>query len=94
VSEKLKIGVKIGGGPHPGYLWNVAILDFAFEEVMEFCTIEQYQHLAMQVQELAREVDPTHPVTVKVKSIGSYYEICDKGGILGKKNVRIFFWCC
>jgi hypothetical protein len=45
----------------------------------------------MQVKELAMEVDPTHPATVTVEAIEDFYELKEKGGILGKKNIRVFF---
>jgi len=89
--KQIKIGVLYGRGPTPGYEWNVAILDMAFSEVLRFLTPGQYGHMAMQVKELARERDPTHSQTVSVRSIEDYHELRDKGGILGKKNVRIFF---
>jgi len=34
--KQIKVGVCKGDGPAPGYLWNVAILDIAFREVMGF----------------------------------------------------------
>src|SRR5690606_14708833 len=89
--QPIKVGVRQGDGPPPGYQWNVAVLDFAYNEVMGFVTKAEYQHLAMQVKELARQDDPSHPVTVSVDKIDDYYELREKGGILGKKNVRIFF---
>ena len=33
--KPVKVGVKEGGGPPPGYQWNVDILDQAFEEAMD-----------------------------------------------------------
>ncbi|HJT33776.1 MAG TPA: hypothetical protein VJ783_17145 [Pirellulales bacterium] len=49
--KQIKIGVRQGGGPEPGYEWNVGILDFAFEEIIRLVTEPQYEHLAMQVNE-------------------------------------------
>jgi len=89
--QQVNVGVKRGGGPPPGYRWNVGMIDFVHDEVMGFLSPAQYQHIAMQVKELAREVDPTHSSTASVDSIEEFYELRDKGGILGKKNVRIFF---
>lgn len=48
--------------------------------------------MADQVRELARQDDPTHSRTVDVRPIEDFYEIRDKGGILKKLNVRIFFF--
>ncbi|MGH7135971.1 MAG: hypothetical protein ACREHD_09540 [Pirellulales bacterium] len=89
--KEVKVGVKRGAGPPPGYRWTVLVLDSAFKEAMAFLSEGQYQHLAMQVKELAREGDPTHSVTNDVRSIEDFYEIRDKGGVLGNLNVRIFF---
>jgi len=38
------------------------------------------------------ETDPTHSAVIDVKAIVDYYEIRDKGGVLGKSNVRVFFF--
>lgn len=87
-----KIGVRQGGGPHPGYSWSVQILQRAFDEAMGFLNSDQYDHLARQVKELAREDEPSQCPTVDVRPIESYYELRDKGGVLGKINARVFFF--
>lgn len=89
--KAIKIGVRQDDSRVPGYLWNVGILDIAFEQVRPILTESQYDHMAAQVKELARELDPTHPATVSVDAVESVFELRDKGGVLGKKNVRIFF---
>lgn len=87
----VKVGVEKGGGPPPGYVWNVWILDLAFEEAMSYLTQDQYQHVAMQFKELAREIDPSHPATASVDAVEDFFELRDKGGVLGNMNVRVFF---
>lgn len=89
--SQLNVGVKEGGGPHPGYQWNVFIIDFVFEETISLVGEDGYQHLAMQIKELAFQGDPTHSDTVDVKQIETFYEIRDKGGPFGGANVRCFF---
>ena len=89
--KQIKVGVRHGDGPPPGYVWSVGILDFAFAEVMGFLNEAEYGHIAMQVKELAREDDPSHSRTASVDQIQGFFELREKGGILGKKNVRIFF---
>jgi phage-related protein len=89
--KPVKVGVLQGEGSRPGYEWNVLILDRAYQEAMSFLTEDQYQHLAMQFKELARESDPSHSQVADVKSIEDFFELRDKGGILGKINVRVFF---
>ena len=91
MGKQVKVGVRLGGGPPPGYLWNVLILDIGFDEVMAFLTAEQYCHLALQFKEIASEKDPTHSVVASIDEIEDFYELRDKGGILGKLSVRIFF---
>jgi hypothetical protein len=90
--KEVKVGVREGAGPPPGYQWNVDILDQAYEEAMALLNEDQYDHMARQVKELARQEDPTHSAMVDVRPIEQFYEIRDKGGILGKLNVRVFFF--
>jgi hypothetical protein len=90
--KPIKVGVKIGGGPPPGYRWNAEILDRAYDEAMAFLDSEQYDHMAGQVRELALQDDPTHSDTIDVQSIEEYHEIRDKGGVLRGLNVRVFYF--
>lgn len=71
-SKKLKIGVKEGGGPPPGYLWNALILDDAFREAMRMFGDAQYGHMALQVKQLASEQDPTHSLVLSVRKIEDF----------------------
>jgi hypothetical protein len=89
--KKVKVGVKVGGGPPPGYQWNIEVLDIAYEEAREFLDEDQYEHLASQFRELARQVDPTHSETIDVRPIEDFHELRDKWGILRRLNVRVFF---
>lgn len=89
--KPIKIGILRGDGPSPGYVWNVLIFDLAFREAMSFLNEDQYQHLAMQFKELASENDPSHSCTTDVRQIEDFLELRDKGGILGKINVRVYF---
>jgi len=90
MSKDLKNGVRRGDG-EPEDRWNVIILDLAFQDGMRFLSEAQYQHVAEQVRELAREIDPTHPITQRVAAIEDFFELKEKGGPLGKINVRVFF---
>jgi hypothetical protein len=89
--KQVKIGVWAGDGPPPGYRWNVAILELAFDEAMSFLSSAQYHHIAMQFKELALEAYPSHSATASIDKVEEIYELRDKGGILGKLNVRFFF---
>jgi hypothetical protein len=90
--SKLKVGVHAGGGPPPGYLWNVAIAEFAYDEAMKFLDEDQYSHLAGLFQELARHEDPTHSLILSVEAIEDFHELRDKGGVLRNLNVRVFYY--
>lgn len=87
----MRVVLHEGGGPPPGSSWSVVVLDRARSEAAEFLSVPQYQHLAEQFRELARQGDPTHSATVSVRKIEDYWEVRDKGGILGNLNVRVFF---
>lgn len=89
--KAVKIGVQEGGGPPPGYRWSVEILDQAYDEAMAFLNADQYDHLARQVRELARQDDPTHSLTIDIRPVEDVHELRDKGGILQRLNVRVFY---
>ena len=91
-SKRIKIGVRKGDGPPPGYQWTVLIVDFVFDEAMKFLDESQYAHLAEQFQLLAQEEDPTRSLVVSLDAIEDFHELRDKGGILGKLNVRVFYY--
>jgi hypothetical protein len=89
--KEVKVGVQEGGGPEPGYLWTVLVLDVAFDEAHNILTDPQYEHMARQIKDLATERQPSHSQLCDVDQIEDFYELRDKGGILGPKNVRVFF---
>jgi hypothetical protein len=89
--KDVKIGVHQGDGD-PEFLWTVLVLDLAYQDAMSFLDDAQYHHVAEQVQELARERDPTHPVTQVVDAVEDFFELKDKGGPLGNICVRVFFF--
>jgi hypothetical protein len=92
-AKPIRIGVREGAGPPPGYRWSVWLLRWAVDEANSFLTPVQRKYLAMQFKELALQDDPTHSVSISVRSMSpeSYYELRDKGGVLGRINVRVFF---
>ncbi|MEX0717448.1 MAG: hypothetical protein WD066_12715 [Planctomycetaceae bacterium] len=87
----LKVGVREGGGPPPGYEWNVGLIDFVCAEAVDVVGQVGYDHLAMQVRELASQPVPSHSDTVDIRPIEDFFEIRDKGGVFGGANVRLFF---
>ncbi len=91
MGRQVKTGVRKGAGVKPGYQWTIHYLNWARREAMEFLSEPQYQHIVDQIKQLARETDPTHSQTCSIDAIDDYFELRDKGGLLGKINVRVFF---
>ena len=91
MAKQLKTAVQTGAGPDPGYQWRVIYLDLARRDALGFLDECQYHHIADQIKQLAREDDPTHPRTLSVDKVEDFYELREKGGPLGKINVRVFF---
>jgi hypothetical protein len=89
--KPLKVGFIAGTGPHPGYLWHVGYLSVARDEAMDFLSEEQYAHAVDLVKALASEPDPSHPSMVTVEAVDDFFELKDKGGVLGKINLRVYF---
>ena len=87
--KEVKIGVWEGG--ESTYLWTVKILDLAYRESRQFLNEAEYQHMAMQVKAMATEETPSHSQLCSVDAIEDFYELRDRGGLLGGKNVRVFF---
>lgn len=81
----------IGAGPPPGYQWSVVSLQFVRKERAKLFTELESNHIADVVRQLAKEESPPLSELVDVRGIEDFYEIRDKGGPLGTKNVRVFF---
>ena len=93
MSKDVKIGVLAGDAGKDGeYQWNVLILDRAYEEAMKILNVEQYAYTAAQVKALATEQDPTHSNLCSVDAIEDFHELREKHGVLGKINLRVFFF--
>ena len=91
MAQSIRIGVQAGAGPAPGYLWTVYYLKAARDEAEKFLNDAQYAHAADLIRTLDAEAAPTHPATLSVDAVEDIFEVRDKGGILGKINLRIFF---
>ncbi len=91
--KKIRVGAREGQGPPPGSRWNVWFLTLASEEAGKFLSDEQYEHVAMQFRELAGHEDPSHSNTVSVRKLApeDFCELREKGGVLGRINVRGFY---
>ena len=77
--------------PSPQWKWTPAYVEASEKEARKFLNDVQYDHAVQLVLSLCEEDDPAHPALVDVVPVGGFYEIRDKGGVLGKINLRIYF---
>lgn len=70
--KQLKVGVWIGDGPSPGYVWDVAVLDFSHREGLKSLNEDQFDHLRDQVRDLAMEGEPTQSPKSDVRAIEDF----------------------
>jgi len=66
-------------------------LDVAGKEGRSLLTETQYEHIRRQFLEMSAESDPRKSALSDVRGIENYFELRDKGGVLGKLNVRVYF---
>ncbi|MGD2095264.1 MAG: hypothetical protein PVH77_09690 [Phycisphaerales bacterium] len=71
--------------------WKLGYLEVAGKEGRKLLSKEQYAHAVQLVEDLAYEDNPTKSETQDVRDIDEFYELRDKGGILGRINLRIYF---
>lgn len=73
-------------------VWSLAYLEIAADEGRRFLNEVQYDHALDQLESLAFEDDPSHPkVAIDVRTHGDFLELRDKGGVLRKINLRVYF---
>lgn len=77
--------------PMTGAHWNLSYLEVSQQEGRDFLNDDQYENVVDQFEVLAQEHDPTHSTTADIEPIDEFYELRDKGGILGKINLRVYF---
>ena len=71
--------------------WGLAYLDGARADALKILNKDQYAHVVQQFDALAREENPRLSRTQDVRPIEAFYELRDKGGVLGKINLRVYF---
>jgi hypothetical protein len=69
----------------------LAYHEAAREEARRFLNEDQYAHVVGLFAELPLERDPGRSLTCDVESIDQFFELRDKGGVLGKINFRAYF---
>jgi hypothetical protein len=87
----LRVGVNASRESVPPKQWSILYLAIARDEAMSLLSEPQYHHIAEQFQLLAEERDPSHSVFCDIRAVESFFELRDKGGPLGRINVRVFF---
>lgn len=90
MSKEIRLATRVGQGTPPS-IWNVLRLEYVGHEAGKLFTDAQHAHIVDQIKELARAKKPSHPDTLSVDQIENYHELRDKGGVLGKLNIRVFF---
>ncbi len=71
--------------------WTLAYLDVAAKEGAKILDRTQYAHIVQQVELLAREAIPGRATFADVRPIEEFLELREKGGVLGKTNLRVYF---
>ena len=90
MKKEVRLATRVGRGVPP-FLWNVFLLDCMVGEAKKLFNAAQHAHIVEQIKELARAKQPSHPISLSVDQIEDYHELREKGGVLGKLNVRVFF---
>lgn len=71
--------------------WRLGYVDAAERDARKFLNDEQYAHAVQLFDDLAMETNPRHSTTQDIRPIENFFELRDKGGILGKINLRVYF---
>ncbi|MCC7291232.1 MAG: hypothetical protein IT449_04115 [Phycisphaerales bacterium] len=72
-------------------VWSLAYLDVTATEGRKLLTEDQYAHLVQQFEALSCEEDPRRSRTQDIRQIEDFWELREKGGLLGRMNVRVYF---
>jgi hypothetical protein len=70
---------------------SVIVLAVAKKEGRDFLTETQYVHITNIIKLPANFDDPAAMSALRIEPIADFFELKEKGGILGKTNVRIYF---
>jgi hypothetical protein len=93
MADQVKVLAWLGQGPPPGYRFTVLSPQIVRSEG-RFLSAGQYDHGKEILRDIACHADPTHSETQSVflVELEQYHCVQDKGGILGKINLHIFFY--
>lgn len=91
MSEPVPLFLRHAGVGDPPLVWSLMFWPAAVAEA-KILTAGQYWHVADQLMELGRSTDPSKCTTLNIAKIGNCWELKEKGGPLGKINLRVFFY--
>ena len=78
------------GTDDPPLVWNIKFWPTALKDAKQLLP-PQYWHVADQLRELARCKEPARCPTLDIDRISGFWRLAEKGGPLGKTNIRVFF---
>ena len=70
---------------------KIDVLPIAAKEGWEMLTPGQYLHIKDQVRQLVGFGIKRYESNLTIAPFGDFWELKDKGGTLGRKNVRVYF---
>lgn len=77
----------------PRRQWTPGHIRASAKEAKKFLNGVQYDHAVQLMLTLCEEDDPTHPVLSDVDAVEDFYELRDKGGVLGENKSQDLFLC-
>jgi hypothetical protein len=91
LAEPHKEDVDDGAAQESDEPWDVVILEAAIKEGRKILSQTQYEHIVSILKRLVDFGNDEELSDLKIEQISSFWELKEKGGILGKINLRIFF---
>jgi hypothetical protein len=78
------------GGLSPSK-WTVVVLEVARKEGHKILSTLQYDHMVEVLKRLEDFGNPEETADLDIEPISSFYELKEKGGLLGRINLRVYF---
>ena len=71
--------------------WDVHVLKIARKEGKNILNQTQYDHVVEVLKRLTDWEDKEEISDLRIEKIQDFYELKDKGGVLGRLNLRVYF---
>jgi hypothetical protein len=94
MSQKRKSPVAAAGQPRRDArtaYQTVVVLNIAAKEGADELTAGQYLHVKDQIKQLVGFGRQEFESQLRIEKFGEFWELKEKGGVLGKKNIRVYF---